>query len=170
MSGRIPQDPRWQEPIEQTLLQHRHGSEPDSGYSRLESQIAWYDRRSVAAQRSFKVCKVAEIAGAGSVAVVANFNGLTASILGVLIVVLQGLQHLNQWQHNWITYRSTCEALRHEKYTFLARSGPYEGIDNDATHKLLVERVEGLISTEHSKWITSQESTARRTEGTKESA
>ncbi|MBV8120948.1 MAG: DUF4231 domain-containing protein [Alphaproteobacteria bacterium] len=139
-----------------------HDSEPDSGYSRLESQIAWYDHKSVAAQRAFKLCKLAEITGAASVAVVANFNGLIASILGVVIVVLQGLQHLNQWQHNWITYRSTCEALRHEKYTFLARSGPYEGADDHAAHKVLAERVEGLISTEHSKWISNQENAVRR--------
>jgi Protein of unknown function (DUF4231) len=77
-------------------LQHRHGSEPDSGYSRLESQVAWYDRKSVAAQRAFKLCKVAEMSGAASVAVVANFNGFTASILGVVIVVLQGLQQVGR--------------------------------------------------------------------------
>jgi Protein of unknown function (DUF4231) len=138
--------------------------EPDSGYPRLESQIRWYDRKSGHAQLYFKLTKFAEIVCAATVAVVANFSSIATSILGVGIVVLEGLQHLNQWQHNWITYRSTCEALRHEKYTFLARSGPYDDQTDDAAQKLLAERVEGLISTEHSKWITNQENLARRTE------
>ncbi len=140
------------------------GSEPDSGYFRLDGQIAWYDRRSVAAQRRFKWCKVAEMVFAASVAVVANFSGLAGSIIGAAILVLEGLQQLNQWQHNWISYRSTCEALRHEKYTFLARSGPYEKLADEAARKVLADRVESLISTEHSKWISAQESATRRSE------
>lgn len=81
---------------------------------------------------------------------------MTASI-GAAAVLLECLQQLNQWQHNWITYRSTCEALRHEKYSFIARSGSYEGMDDIQAHKALVERVEALVSTEHAKWITRQE-------------
>src|SRR6201987_5088937 len=141
--------------------------EPDSGYPRLESQIKWYDRRSAQAQSRYKWVKITEVGCAALVPLISQVNGIATAALGFAIIVFEAIQHLNQWQHNWITYRSTCEALRHEKYTFLARSGPYEGIDNDATHKLLVERVEGLISTEHSKWITNQESTTRRMEGTK---
>lgn len=136
--------------------------EPDSGYPRLEGQIAWYDRRSGRAQRNFKICKVAETVCAASVAIIANFNGLIASIIGGTIIVLELLQQMNQWQHNWITYRSTCEFLRHEKYSYLARSGPYEAFTDDAARKLLAERVEGLISTEHSKWITNQDKDGAR--------
>jgi hypothetical protein len=42
--------------------------------------------------------------------------------LGVLITVLEGLLHLNQYQQNWINYRSTCEALKHEKYIYLGKA------------------------------------------------
>ena len=41
-------------------------------------------------------------------------NPWITATLGVLAVVLEGVQQLNQWQHNWITYRLTCEALRHD--------------------------------------------------------
>jgi hypothetical protein len=41
--------------------------------------------------------------------------------LGVLIAVLEGLQQLNQYHANWIAYRSTNEALKHEKFLFLAK-------------------------------------------------
>jgi Protein of unknown function (DUF4231) len=141
-----------------------HPPEPDTGYPRLEDQINWYNRRSGTSQRKFKTCKIAEMICAAAVAIIANFWGLAASIIGGAIIILEGLQQLNQWQHNWITYRSTCEALRHEKYTFLARSGPYEELAEGEARKLLAERVEGLISTEHSKWITNQEHPTRRSD------
>ena len=75
--------------------------------------------------------------------------------LGVLITVLEGLIHLNQYQQNWTTYRSTCEALRHEKFAYLAKASPYAGSADP--YALLAERVESLVSQEHAKWSASQE-------------
>lgn len=124
-----------------------------SGYDRLDWQIEWYDSRSVEAQRRYKWAKGVEITCAALVPLIANLDGLTASLLGVAVVVLEGLQHVNQWHHNWISYRTTCEALRHERYSFLAGSGPYDELDKEAAKKLLVERVESLVSTEHSKSV-----------------
>jgi hypothetical protein len=45
--------------------------------------------------------------------------------LGVLITVLEGILHLNQYQQNWIAYRSTSESLKHEKYVYLGKASPY---------------------------------------------
>jgi hypothetical protein len=132
--------------------------EPDSGYLRLEQQIEWYDQKSGSAQRWFKRVKFCEFVLSGAVPITALISngGLTAAI-GAGAVILEGLQQLNQWQHNWITYRSTCEALRHEKYSYLARSASYDGMNDDQAYKTLVERVESLVSTEHAKWISRQE-------------
>jgi len=76
-------------------------------------------------------------------------------ILGVMVVVLEGFQMLFQFHDNWIRYRSTCEQLKHEKYLFLGKAGPYLEADNP--HALLAERVESLVSQEHAKWISAQE-------------
>jgi hypothetical protein len=46
-------------------------------------------------------------------------------------------------QERWIGHRSTAEVLKDERYLYLARAGPYVGEDR---HKLLAERIEGLIS------------------------
>jgi hypothetical protein len=46
------------------------------------------------------------------------------AILGLVVLIVEGLQQLNQCQNNWIGYRSTCQALRHEKYLFLGNAGP----------------------------------------------
>lgn len=137
--------------------------EPDSGYARLEQQIRWYDSKSGSAQRYFKSTKVVEFACGAIVPIAAlvKDGGIVAAGLSAVVIVLEGLQHLNQWQHNWITYRSTCEMLRHEKYSFLARSGQYEGLEDDVARRLLVENVEGLVSTEHAKWLSRQTEQAK---------
>lgn len=131
--------------------------EQDSGYVRLEQQIRWYDTKSRSAQKWFKHVKVAEFIFSAAVPITAMINGPTTAVFGFIAVILEGLQQLYQWQHNWITYRSTCEALRHEKYSYLGGSGVYDGLDTEDARKVLVERVESLISTEHAKWISQQE-------------
>jgi hypothetical protein len=130
---------------------------PDATMQRLEDQIKWYDQRSTRNQRLFKSLKVTEILAA---AVIPFAAGAAASpyftgALGVLIVILEGLQHLNQFQHQWITYRSTCEDLKHEKYLYLSKAGPYT-MAPDA-HVLLAERIETLVSREHAQWISAQQ-------------
>ena len=135
--------------------------EPNSGYERLEQQIRWYDRKSGAAQRNFKWGKYFVIVASAAIPILVLLDHkIPTAILGGFVAVCEAVQHINQWQHNWITYRSTCEALRHEKYTFLERADPYDGLAPEDARKLLVERTESLISTEHSKWIASQEKAA----------
>lgn len=60
--------------------------------------------------------------------------------LAAAIVVFEGAQHLYQLQEDWIGYRSTAEALKHERYLYLARAGPYVGEDR---RRVLAERIEG---------------------------
>jgi hypothetical protein len=131
----------------------------DSGYDRLEQQISWYDKKSGAAQRNFKLTKYFTIFASATIPVVALYGlNEVAALLGAMIAILEGVSQVNQWQHNWITYRSTCEALRHEKYVYMERADPYDIEDDRRARKQLVERVESLISTEHSKWIAVQDS------------
>lgn len=131
--------------------------EISSDYPRLEQQIGWYDRKSISAQKFYKHTKIVEIVSAALITFTAFDWGPVAAALGVVVIVIGSLEHVHQWQHNWITYRSTCEALRHEKYAYMARAGLYEGKSDTDARKILAERVEALISTEHSKWISRQE-------------
>lgn len=136
-----------------------------SGYERLDQQISWYDLKSKRAQNYYRWSKLFEIACAGLIPVFAKAAWLVTAFLGAGIVVLEGLQQLNQWANNWITYRSTCEALRHEKYSYLGRAGVYDALEDAEALKMLVGRVESLISTEHAKWISRQEYEIKRDQG-----
>lgn len=137
--------------------------EPDSGYPRLEQQIRWYDSKSKVAQRFYKYVKFGEICCAVFIPFFAKSNPDITAILGMMVVILEGLQQINQWSHNWITYRSTCEALRHEKYSYLGKSGAYSQANNEEAKRILTQRVESLISTEHAKWISRQEYDVNKT-------
>jgi hypothetical protein len=96
--------------------------------ARLEDQITWYDRKSCSNQRTFKLLKGWTILIGAAVPVLVAVGWSDARVVALLtatIAVVEGLQQLNQHQTNWILYRATCEALKHEKYLYLARAGPY---------------------------------------------
>lgn len=84
-------------------------------------------------------------------------NPLLIGGLGVIVVILESMQGLFQFQQNWTNYRSTVEGLKHEKFLWQAKAGPYKDTENPTLEALFAERVEALISTEHAKWATYQE-------------
>lgn len=131
--------------------------------SRLDDQIAWYDKKSQAAQGRYKQLRTFEIAGAAIVPFLAAYAckslyvRVALGLLGVLLAVSAGLSSLHHFQERWLEYRTTCETLRHERYLFLTRADPYHGAE---PFKLLVQRVEGLISKENSAWAQTTRATA----------
>jgi hypothetical protein len=133
--------------------------EHDPIMERLEDQIGWYDRKSMSAQRTYKRIKIVEIIAAAAipflVAFKFSFMPMVTGVLGVIITVLEGMLHLNQYQELWIAYRSTCESLKHEKYTYLGKASPYTNVADP--HALLAERIESLVSQEHAKWASVQQ-------------
>jgi len=145
---------------------------PDTpAFGRLEDQINWYGSKSRKMRGAFKRIKVTEILAAALIPFLGSlpFNWLKPHLvlitgaLGVLITILEGILHLNQYQENWTNYRSTAEALKHEKYLYLSHAGPYaEAATPDA---MLAERVESLVSQEHSQWTNIQQQSVK-TQGT----
>jgi hypothetical protein len=132
--------------------------DPDTSgpaWDRLVDQLDWYDRKSSDAQRAFKRVKLVEIVIAAAIPVVAGTSAPKTVLagLGAVVVLLEAVLQLYQWQTNWVQYRSTAEALKHEKFLYLAGAGPYATGDKK---RLLAERLEGLISQEHAKWTQSR--------------
>ena len=136
----------------------RIGFQPgnDVTLDHLQDQIEWYDRKSLFNQRRFKIVKIVGIVSAALIPALSSRGPVwITSALGVLIVVLEGIQQLNKYHENWIAYRSTCEQLKHEKFLYLATAGIYGAATDE--HALLAERIESLVSQEHAKWASSQE-------------
>ena len=119
-------------PIAQPLTSSRSaGSAPaeapasSPSWQRLEEQIAWYSRGARRNKRRYLRIKVVQIVSAASIPVLAATSLPTwvSGGLGALIVVLESVQQLFQFHSNWTHYRSTAEALKHEKFLYLAQAG-----------------------------------------------
>jgi hypothetical protein len=130
----------------------------DPTMQRLDDQIEWYDQRSQQNQRFFKLLKVVVITAAALIPFMAGLAIVPVWVtgtLGLVIAIAEGIQQLNQYHANWISYRSTCEALKHEKFLYLGKAGPYSTARDP--HTLLAERIESLVSQEHAKWASGQQ-------------
>ena len=127
-------------------------------WDRLLDQQRWYDDKSGRNKRSYLRFKTAQIVVAAAIPTVAaaGASAAVAGALGAVVVVLEGLQQLFQFHQNWLTYRATAEALKHEQHLFLAEAGPYA---QEASRRIatLAERVEGLVSQEHASWTQVQQ-------------
>lgn len=141
--------------------------------ARIEDQINWYDAKSSKCQKTYKRIKLVEILAAALIPFLAALHvsdtsahpflimgapltlGTITALLGVLITILEGVLQLNQYQQTWVTYRATCEALKHEKFTYIAGAGVYASAAN--AHALLAERAETIGSQENTKWASLQQ-------------
>ena len=133
---------------------------PDSpAWARLQDQLAWYDAKSNLCQQRFKLLKICQLVLAAAIPVAAGASAPAWLVggAGALIVVLEGLQQLEQYQQNWTSYRSTCEQLKHEQFLFLSAAGPYAAAND--REALLAERVESLVSQEHAAWVANRKAT-----------
>ncbi|MBF6436764.1 DUF4231 domain-containing protein [Nocardia cyriacigeorgica] len=128
----------------------------DPVWARLTDQISWYSTRSSQAQRAYRRVKFGQIVVGSTVPVLAALSApatVTAAV-AVTVVVAEGAQQLFQWHTNWMLYRSTAEALKHEKFLYLASTGPYAG---PAARAVLAARVESLVSDTNTTWAAEHE-------------
>jgi len=125
----------------------------------LKAEIDWYDRKSLQDQKELKTLRTAEIVAAALVPLLSGIaislhslntaGSITVGLLGVAITVLAGTLSLGQHQEHWIEYRTTCESLKKEKFLFETRVEPYDTAD---AVRMLVRRVETLVSKENTNW------------------
>ena len=123
---------------------------------RLDDQIDWYERKSQWNQNWYKRLRVVEIICACSIPFVLSFasegKGVmvgVAGLFGVVVAVLSGVITLFKFEENWVSYRTTCERLQHEKLLHATKTMPY-GDGNNLPQ--LVKRVEAIISKEGMEW------------------
>jgi Protein of unknown function (DUF4231) len=120
--------------------------------------------RSEGNQRRYKTLKITVIILAALIPLLSGLDipyiaptGVPKSflgLLGALIAIIEGLQQVNQHHATWISYRSTAEALKRERFLYLGKAGPYLAVPD--ARILLAERVEGIVSQERANWFASQ--------------
>ena len=126
--------------------------------TRVLDQIKWYDKKSRANKLWFQRLKIIEIILALLIPFLTAYITdktpdlkITVGIIGILVAFVTSVVTLVKFQENWIQYRTTAEALKREKFLFLAKTGNYKDENRFVS---FVERFEALISDSTSKWIS----------------
>jgi len=121
--------------------------------NRLCNQISWYSKKSSQCKRWFYIARTIEIVLASIMTVLATTSFLKIPFLipffSLSILIIASLLALYRFQELWISYRTTSESLKHEKYLFKTKTPPY---DKEGSFNLLVKNVENIISSENSLW------------------
>ena len=133
-------------------------------WCRLQNQREWYSKESAKNKTYYHLMKLSQIILAGLIPIITlidfSVTKYIVATFGAIIAALEGIQQLFQFHALWFEYRSTSEQLKHEKYLFLALSGPYRGFSQEDGLLLLSERIEEHISKEHAKWIDTSKKAA----------
>jgi len=121
---------------------------------RVEGQINWYGTKSTSNKRWYLFFQIIVILSSSSIPVINLFSDnytakIMVSVLGASIAVITGIISLVRHKDLWVEYRTVEESLKHEKYLFLTKTNPY---DHEEPFKILVNRVESLISQENTEW------------------
>ena len=132
----------------------------------LEKQQKWYSQKGQYCKKWFRRLSVFKIIAASIIPFLAGLQDAYADLkwgvggLGVLVAVVTAVVALFKFEENWITYRTTSEKLKHEKFLYLTGAAPYNFANK---FDLLVKKVESLISSENMEWaayIGNDQSTA----------
>jgi hypothetical protein len=122
---------------------------------RLDRQIKWYSKKATVNKRLNNWSRILMIVMGTAITIVTqvdietNIKSIVLTLIGSSVALLAGLSGILKFQEKWMTYRSTAEALRQENFLFKAKAGPY---DNTDAFKILVTKVESIISNENSSW------------------
>ncbi len=123
---------------------------------RLDDQIKWYSSKSSYNQKMYKKLRLLEIVAASMIPFLSGMSSMIPysewiiALLGLTIAVTAGSSALYKYHENWIEYRSTSEALKHEKMLYLTQTAPY---GNDERFQTLVSRSENIMANENQNWL-----------------
>src|SRR5262245_3737198 len=136
----------------------------DQVMARLDDQIGWYSGAADNNRRGHWALRLASLAMAAAVplTVLLDQPSVIAALLGAGLVIAEGSHELFRLQQNWTSFAATAEALKHEKYLFLATAGPYRKAADPAA--MLAERTEALIVGETAQWVALQQRTVAEAE------
>ena len=67
------------------------------------------------------------------------------------MTIMIKLMDLEEYHKRWTDFRVNCEALEHERFMYLTRTGEYDGDEDEAFEKF-VDRIESIINNEVQQW------------------
>lgn len=141
---------------------------------RLDDQISWYGKKSSYNKLRFRICQLIVIVASAVIPII-NLGiplfgsdpfqalGITA-ILGGVITIVTALSQMDAYFETWVLYRTTGETLKRERFLYINSAADYSALSGEAKNKLLVERVEAMLSSENSKFLSLQQQAKQQSE------
>lgn len=123
--------------------------------NRYLDQIKWYSIRASKNKNSYVFFQWGVIVLSAVIPVlIVVLNNLTwlTVLLSIFLAIGTAALKTFKFQENWMNYRMISETLKKEKYFYDADLDDYANAKDKKS--VFVERVESLISKEHSFWIT----------------
>lgn len=119
--------------------------------NRYAEQVDWYDKKSILNKRLTYLLQIPVLVLAAVTPIFATLEYSTITILSSAFVAA-GLAVISfcKFEALWHSYRTTCETLKKEKVHHDMLTDVYANAEN--ADKLFVERVEAVISKEHTSW------------------
>ena len=130
--------------------------------NRYKKELKWYDDKSVLYKRLTYFFQISIVIFASTIPIVAIIDvKIITVILSSLIAVFMGISNFCKFEEKWHNYRTTCEMLKKEHSFYDFKIGDYE--DADDPEQLFAKRVEALISSEHTRWLTIEKNKKKKT-------
>ena len=123
---------------------------------RVEAQRKWYEERATKNKKKFFTYQTIIIILGAFIPVLVTFEvvvpelkewgGPITAAIAAVIAVIAGLDKLGQPQPNWFNYRANEETIKKEEWLYKYRAGQYRDLGDQEANRLLVERIESIIS------------------------
>ncbi len=129
---------------------------------RIRAQQDWYELKASRNKRLFMHLQTVVIVFGAVIPLLVIFEHITvakgwaspaSAVIAAIIAILAGIDKLRQPQANWFNYRANEELLKKEQWMHQFRAGPYRQVKETELDRLLVERVESIISTDIARFI-----------------
>lgn len=127
---------------------------------RVEAQRKWHSTNAGVNKKWYYTLEIITLVAGALIPVVNVLNVLPdpwlrvlSSVLATIVVIAAGLNKLYGFQENWLHYRLVAEALKREREFYLHKTGAYEGNSEQQRNRLLVERVEEILSSTTSQFV-----------------
>jgi hypothetical protein len=135
---------------------------------RLDDQIKYYSKQSVKNKRKYFTSQTIIIVLGIVIPIVnviafSNFSDpdlvkhflLISTVLASIIGLTAALSQLNKHYETWLNFRSTLELLKREKSLYQNSAGGYFNLNEVDKKRIFVDRIEELLSSEHTKFFSS---------------
>jgi hypothetical protein len=136
---------------------------------RLDDQILWYEKKSASNKLRFRITQVIIIIASAIIPIInlsapqqsAESALFTTAILGTIVTIVAAFSQMEKYFETWILYRTTVENLKRERFLYMNDAADYSNVGDTEKDRLLIERVEALLSSENSKFFALQQQQQR---------